>query len=298
MSKIFEALSKSKGDSTEFAKSIVDETGFQFVDEDLDRPLDVMRSPDQMVGFEEFDIGQLSDLRSFQAQMRAKVPLLPFSGDHTQAAEQYRIIRTKVLQHPANPQLIAVTSPESGDGKSVTSVNIAGVFALNPEHAVLLIDADLHRGSLARYFDVPASPGLAEVLDESASLKDCIGRIDPYPNLFFLPGGKSQYGPADLLNTKRWSLVAESLRRQFHYVIIDTPPAGAVADFDLIYANADGVVLVVRQDHTNRLLLLRAYESIVPEKLLGVVMNCVKPWFLGRSAGYYQYYHYSKYYRK
>ena len=298
MSKIFEALRKSKGDLAEVAKSIVDETGFEFVDEDLEQPLAVMRSPDQMVGYEEFDVGALSQVPTFQAQMRGRVPLLPFSGDHSQAAEQYRIIRTKVLQHESKPRLIVVSSPESGDGKSVTAVNTAGVFALNPEHAVLLVDGDLHRGSLARYFDLPTSPGLAEVLDESASLTDCVGRIDPYPNLFFLPGGKSQYGPADLLNSKRWSLVAESLRRQFHYVIIDTPPAGAVADFDLIQANADGVVLVVRQDHTNRLLFLRAYQSVTPEKLLGVVMNCVKPWFLGRSVGYYQYYHYSKYYRR
>ena len=289
MSKIFEALRKSKGDMASVAKSIVDETGFEFVDEDQG-DLQVARSPDQMVGYEEFDIGPLTQTPSFQARIRGRVPLLPFAGEHARAAEQYRIIRTKILQNESQPRTIVVSSPESGDGKSVNAVNLAGVFALNPEHAVLLVDGDLHRGSLARFFDVPPSPGLSEVLEESTRLRDCIGRVDPYPNLFLLPAGKSQQGPADLLNSKRWNLVSESLRRQFHYVIIDTPPAGALADFDLIQ--------VVRQDHTNRLLLMRAYESVPPERLLGVIMNCVKPWFLGRSFGYYQYYHYSKYYRR
>jgi capsular exopolysaccharide synthesis family protein len=203
------------------------------------------------------------------------------------------------VQHPSRPRAIAVSSAESGDGKSVNAVNLSGVLALNPEFDVLLVDGDLHRSSLAQYFDVPAKPGLADILSGSASVKESITRIDPFPNLYFLPGGKGQRGPADLLNSKRWDSLAEALKRQFSYVIYDTPPAGALADFDLIQANADGVILVVRQDHTNRMLWMRAYQSVPESKLIGVVMNCVKPWFLGRPFGYYyQYYNYSRYYKR
>lgn len=249
-------------------------------------------------GLEEFDLGPREELRSIQVKIKSQTPLLPFAGENSQAAEQYRIIRTRVLQHPTQPRSIVVSSAESGDGKSVNAVNLAGVMALNPETEIVLVDADLHRGSLARYFDVPVKPGLADVLSGTAALADCVVRLEPFKNLFFLPSGKGRGGPADLLNSKRWDNVSSALRRQFDYVIYDTPPAGAVADFDLIQANCDGVVLVVRQDHTNRMLWMRACEAIPENKLIGVVMNCVKPWFLGRGYGYYQYYNYSKYYRR
>lgn len=245
---------------------------------------------------EEFLTGDLQQLRGVDVNVRHGVPLLPFAGDNSQAAEQYRIVRTKIVQNPARPRSIVITSAESGDGKSVSAVNLAGVMALNPEFSVLLVDGDLHRSSLARYFDVPTSPGLAEVLSGTATLSDCIVAVQPFPNLFFLPGGKSQQGPADLLNSQRWSTLASALRQQFTYVITDAPPAGALADFDLIQESVDGTVLVVRQDHTNRMLWMRAVQNIPQKKLIGVVMNCVKPWFLGRSFGYSQYYYYSKYY--
>ncbi len=244
----------------------------------------------------EFTISDLRNVRSVEVRPRKSVPLLPFAGESGQAAEQYRIVRTKVLQHPSRPRSIVVSSAESGDGKSVTAVNLAGVLALSPESNVLLSDGDLHRTSLARYFDLPATPGLANIVDGHATLDEALVRIEPFPNLFFLPGGKSQRGPADTLNSHRWTALAGALKSQFNYCVFDAPPAGALADFDLIQAVVDGVVLVVRQDHTNRLLWMRALDSVPEEKLVGVVMNCIKPWFLGRGLGYYQYYYYSKYY--
>ncbi|MBI1353821.1 MAG: polysaccharide biosynthesis tyrosine autokinase [Acidobacteria bacterium] len=296
MSDIFDALHQSGSDPRPSKLPLHDEAFAS-----LGRP---ERSPDlgpdslSLSGLSEFEVGAKEDLRSIQVHIKSQTPLLPFAGENSHAAEQYRIIRTRILQHAQQPRTLAISSAESGDGKSVNAVNLAGVMALNPEEQIVLVDADLHRGSLARYFDVPVKPGLADVLSGTAALSDCIARIEPFPNLFFLPSGKGRGGPADLLNSKRWDNVSAALRQQFSYVIYDTPPAGAVADFDLIQANCDGVILVVRQDHTNRMLWMRAYESVPPKKLIGVVMNCVKPWFLGRGLGYYQYYNYSKYYRR
>jgi capsular exopolysaccharide synthesis family protein len=296
MSDIFDALSNSPAPDPPPAQPVaLSDEQFAFLDEESSSvSLDF-----SMSGLEEFDLRGKTGVQVVQVRIKHQTPLLPFAGENSQAAEQYRIVRTKIVQHPARPRSIAVSSAESGDGKSVNAVNLAGVLALNPEFEVLLVDGDLHRSSLARYFDVPSKPGLADVLSGTATLEEAIVKIDPFPNLYFLPGGKGQRGPADLLNSKRWDLTAEALRRQFTYVVYDTPPAGALADFDLIQANTDGVVLVVRQDHTNRMLWMRAYESVPEKKLIGVVMNCVKPWFLGRSLGYYyQYYNYSKYYKR
>lgn len=298
MSDIFDAINQSATPRPEPNLPLRDDH-FSDLGGDSFVPGQAAGHPDlSLTGLGEFDIGPRDELRSIQVRIKSQTPLLPFAGENSQAAEQYRIVRTRVLQHPLQPRSIVVSSAESGDGKSVNAVNLAGVMALNPETEIVLVDADLHRGSLARYFDVPVKPGLADVLSGTAALADCVVRVEPFPNLFFLPSGKGRGGPADLLNSKRWDNVAAALKQQFDYVIYDTPPAGAVADFDLIQANCDGVVLVVRQDHTNRMLLMRAYESVPENKLVGVVMNCVKPWFLGRGYGYYQYYNYSKYYRR
>lgn len=244
----------------------------------------------------DLQVGTLSDLDVIQVHIKEGAPLLPFGGDNSHAAEQYRIIRTKILQHPAQPRSLVMTSAESGDGKSVSAVNLAGVLALNPDFNVILIDGDLHRSSLARYFGVDASPGIAEVISGKATLAEAIKRVDPFPNLFFLPGGRSQTGPADLFNTGRWKELTAALKDQFTFCVIDAPPAGVFADFDLIQEQVEGVVLVVREDHTNRMLWMRAIQNIPADKMIGVIMNCVQPWFLGKSFGYYQYYYYSKYY--
>ena len=258
-------------------------------DDGVNEPFEVIYAPD-------LHVGALNELDSIRVNIEDGAPLLPFGGESTHAAEQYRIIRTKILQHPSRPRSLVMTRAESGDGKSVTSVNLAGVLALNPDFNVVLMDGDLHRSSLARYFGVDASPGLAEVITGRATLREAIRRIEPFPNLFFLPGGKSQTGPADLFNTSRWAEIAAAIKDQFTFFVIDAPPAGVFADFDLIQALVDGVVLVVREDHTNRMLWMRAMQSIPSEKMIGAIMNCVQPWFLGKSFGYYQYYYYSKYY--
>lgn len=244
----------------------------------------------------DLQVGVLSDLNSIQVHIKPGTPLLPFGGENSHAAEQYRIVRTKILQHSARPRSLVITSAESGDGKSVSAVNLAGVLALNPEFNVLLADGDLHRSSLARYFGVDSSPGLAEVITGKATLSESVRRVEPFPNLFFLPAGESQAGPADLFNTRRWKDIAGALKEQFTFCVIDAPPAGVFADFDLIQEQVEGVVLVVREDHTNRMLWMRALQNIPTQKMIGVIMNCVQPWFLGKSFGYYQYYYYSKYY--
>lgn len=298
MSRIFEALKRSRGSAAEAARNVLTPDQLPALEAELsDTSSDESREL-LSLGLDEFDLGIKSRLRSVEARTQTAAPLLPFGGRNSQAAEQYRIIRTKIVQHPRRPRQIVISSPESGDGKSVNSINLAGVLALNPESSVLLIDGDMHRSSLARYFDVSPTPGFAEVLSGSCSLAEAVVRIEPHPNFFFLPGGKSTRGPAELLDSSRARKLSQALRKQFSYVVTDAPPAGAVADFELLLTNSDGVVLVVRQDHTNRMLCMKTFETLPKEKLIGVILNCVTPWFLGRSLGYYHYYHYSKYYHR
>jgi capsular exopolysaccharide synthesis family protein len=178
------------------------------------------------------------------------------------------------------------------DGKSVTSVNIAGSLALKDQTTVLLVDADMRRSRLAETLGVSSPSGLSEVLLGQAALEDAVVRLDPFPNLYFLASGERSENPAELLDSSRWRALVALLRKEFGFVIIDAPPIGLVADFDLVQVIADGTILVVQPDHTNRALCYKALEAIPAEKLIGVLINCVEDWFLTRPLGHHYGYDY------
>ena len=208
--------------------------------------------------------------------------------DH-RVSEQYRLIRTKIVQHPAHPKMLMVTSPGPGDGKTISAINIAGILALRDNANVLLIEADFRRPTVSRSLGLPNEPGLANCLRGSSTLQDAIIRVEQFPNLYVLPVGASEVNPAELLDTEKWQSVCSTARRHFDFVIIDTPPIGSVADYDLIQAKCDGVILVIRPDHTDRDLCKQAFDRIPDEKRLGVVMNCAEEWFLWKTHESYYY---------
>jgi len=233
--------------------------------------------------------------RVLPVRLSSASPLLPFTAEelnHTRAGEQYRIIRTKIVQHPRSPRVMAVSSVDSGDGKTVTSVNVAAALALKNDTKVLLIDCDLRRGRIAELVGFPETPGLTDVLT-GAAIGDAIVQTQQFPNLHILPGGARLANPTELLDSPQWHALCQQLRKQFDYVILDTPPIGALADYDLIQASADGILLVVRPDYTNRTRCLNAINSVSADRLIGVILNCVEDWFLSRSSSHYGYYGYS-----
>lgn len=236
--------------------------------------------------------GLIPSLRAVYLSLDDQTPLLPFDGSDPVAAEQYKLARTKILRHHRRPRSMVISSAQSDDGKSVTSINLAGCLALKPNTNVLLVDGDMRRSQVASLLGVPEAPGLSDVLLGRCPLEDAIVRLQPLRGLFFLPRGERPLNPAELLESPRWRSLAAVLRREFHYVLIDAPPVGLVADFDLIHDVTDGAILVVRPDHTNRTLCLKAVESIPSERLIGVVINCVSEWFLTRPFGHrYDYYY-------
>src|SRR4029077_468438 len=90
-----------------------------------------------------------------------------------------------------------------------------------------------------------------------------------------------------------WSKAIGELRAEFKYIVIDSSPAGCVADYDLLEATCDGVVLVIRPDHTNRSASKKALEAVRKNKLLGIVLNCLENWFLTKQTVYAYGYGYS-----
>lgn len=232
-------------------------------------------------------LAALDGIPAVNVSLPANSPLLPFDGSHEAAAERYRIIRTKLLHHPQRPRLLCISSGGVGDGKSVNAVNLAGVLALKQDARILLVDSDLRRSTLAGMLGAAQAPGLAEVLEGAVSWREALCRVAEAPNLYFMPSGQPSASPAELLDSTRWKETCDVFREHFHFVVIDSPPIGAVTDYELIQSACDGVIIIARQDHTSRKLLLASIESVPKEKLVGVILNCTTPWILKKTPDDY-----------
>lgn len=273
MSKIFEALKRAGGETAGMALPLLDHRGADFSPQPDFSPA-------------------ASAIRTLPIQAPADTPVLPFDGTHARAAEQYRIVRTRIVQHPEQPRILVVSSATARDGKTVSAINLSGVLALKNDANVLLVDADFRRSNIAELLGLPVQPGLADVLRGDCALEDVIIRVEQFPNLYVAPGGRLQnngtrYNPAELLDSPRWKTASAAFRKEFRFTIVDAPPIGAVADYDLIQAVCDGVIIVVRPDHTNRTLCLQALQAVPQAKRIGVLMNCNEEWFLRKSHDYY-----------
>ena len=292
MSKVFEALRKGQGEIFQVLLPPVENGAAVVVSPDVPKPPAVPPAvePTPVTTVSEPAapdiLPEADSIRTLPLLIGERAPLMPFEEEHWRAVEQYRIIRTKVIHHPKQPRMILISSAGPGDGKSVTAANLAGALALKMDSTVLLMDGDFRRSTLCSELGLPETPGLSEVLGMGVPLEKAVMRSEQFPNLYVLPAGKAVENPTELLDSPQWTALCQRLREQFRFIIVDSPPIGAVADYDLLQAACDGVIMVLRPDHTNRQSCLKALEILGKEKLLGVVMNCVHSWFLGHSYGY------------
>ena len=226
-------------------------------------------------------------IRRISLAVPASAPLLPFENPREHAAEQYRILRTKIVHHPKKPKMIVISSSGRGDGKSLTAVNLCGVLSLKRDTNVLLLDADFRRSTLHSLLGLPQVPGLAEVIAGKCSFEDAVVQTDQYPNLHILVSGEvGHLNPSELLDSASWQALCQELRTRYKYIIIDSPPVAAVADFELIQMAAEATVLVVRPDHSKRTACFKAIELVPKEKFLGVILNCAENWIFQRDDTY------------
>jgi capsular exopolysaccharide synthesis family protein len=190
------------------------------------------------------------------------------------AAEQYRVLRTNIIKLSQTQALkvILITSPGPGDGKTLTTMNLALSFCQKPDTRVLLIEADLRKPSIGALVAMNPGPGLADYLAGEASLEQVV-RPTSIPNFHLLDSGKHSHTPADLLHSPRLVSMMEVLRSHFNWIVLDGPPTNPVADYELLTPICDGVVLVVRPFYTQRDLLRLTTEALRGRKVLGCVVN-------------------------
>jgi len=234
--------------------------------------------------------------------------LVPMSGDSlpivfiqapkSLAAEAYRTIRTGILLSQAGepPRTILVTSAQSSEGKTTSSINLA-VSLASSGGRVVLVDADLRRPAVHRHLKLSAHlPGLVDVLTGQRSLEEVV-QPEVARRVTFVPSGAIPPNPAELLGSLEMAALIDRLAGEYDYVLIDSAPVLPVTDSVILSRYVDGVVLVVKGASTPRKVVVDARRrlSAVGARMLGVVLNNVDV----TNGDYYYYYNrsYSPYYQ-
>ena len=220
------------------------------------------------------------------------------------ASEAYKLLRTKLQFSFADGKkchIIGVSSAMAGEGKSLSSTNIAYSLSELGKN-VLLIDCDLRRPSLAEKLPIEKFPGLSNYLSGLCSFEEVVQNCNlPKAEEAFrvVSAGGIAPNPVELLSSDRMSKLLDALREKYDYVILDFPPVGEVSDALALVEKTDGMLLVVRQNHCNRPIMvstLRQFE-FVGARILGIVYNSVREnsGAYGYGRRYYKYGKYGKY---
>lgn len=174
-------------------------------------------------------------------------------------AEQYRAMRTSLLslQEEKNIRTCVISSALHDEGKSITAINMAIIYAELTERKVLLIDADLHKPSLHYYLNIQASEGLADLLQKDMPI-DTVLKETRIKNLTFLPAGNLPDKPSEVLGSSKMENILEKLKTEYDLILMDTPPIIALTDAGILGSISDATLLVVKVGKTNRESVSRA----------------------------------------
>ncbi|CAI3159034.1 Tyrosine-protein kinase ptk [Acinetobacter oleivorans] len=219
---------------------------------------------------------------------KKSIPILAVKNSDDIAIESLRSIRTAIhfALASAKNNIIMIAGPSPEVGKSFISTNLATIFAQGDKR-VLLIDADMRRGYMHKYFDVDVKPGLSELLSGQADLQKVLHKT-PVANLDVITRGKSPTNPSEILSSNQFKELLEQLQSQYDHIIIDTPPVLAVTD-GIIISQYTGVNLIVARYAKSQMkeleLTLNRFEQ-AGVKVNGFILNDIQRASAGYGYGY------------
>ena len=193
--------------------------------------------------------------------------------------------------------VLMTTSAYPEDGKTTVTANLALMFALSYSK-VILIDADIRKGRIAKYFNKRSAPGLSDYLSGQNTLEEVVYHSKKHEHLSYITCGTHSPKPYELLESDEMKKLIEDLRKEYDYIIIDTPPILLISDALALAPNTDGVALVCRHQVSYVSDISRALNSLnfAHANVLGVIVNDYKAPKIGKIyGGYKKYYYYNSY---
>ena len=220
-------------------------------------------------------------------------------GDESPHAEAYRVLRTNILfagRKSETQTTFSVVSGGAGEGKTTTMFNLAVVFAQQGDR-VLVVDSDLRRPSMHRFFKLSNNIGLTNYLLGQATIEEVIQTTE-LPSLHFIPSGKLPSSSMGILSSAKMKEFVAEMKSRYDYVFLDAPPIMGVSDASVLASMVDMCVLVVQYRKYPQLMTQRAKDMVtkVGGELVGVVLNNIN---ISQDSYYYYYsgYYYDYYYK-
>ena len=235
----------------------------------------------------------------------SKQPVIMGPGVSFAAAEAYKLLRTKLQFSFAGDndcRVIGLSSALSGEGKSLTAVNLAYTLS-QLDKKVILVDCDMRRPTLAEKLGILKKPGLSSYLTGQIGLQELVQPCNLKDHewaFHVISAGQNPPNPVELLSSERMSKAVRLMRKEYDYVILDLPPVGEVTDAMAVAKETDGILLVARQNYCDRIVLAEAVRQFefISSKILGVVFNCTSEHVGNYRKGYYKRYYGKRYYHR
>lgn len=212
--------------------------------------------------------------------------------------EAHKRLRTNVMfsfaeESEGECRVIGVTSAVAHEGKSTTSINLA-YDLMKAGKKTLLVDADMRLSSVAKLLGVEKAPGLSNLLVGNTRGEDLVQHSQAHDGLAVITCGNFPPNPTELLASKRFELMIQSLKKVYEYIIIDLPPVIEVSDALIVSPHVSGMIVVVRQEYVDKRLIDDTVRQLQMSnaRIIGFVMTCVQ------FGGKYGKYKYKKYMNK
>jgi len=242
--------------------------------------------------------------RAFQSPVLGVVPqnvgYLLDEGPESQHAEAYRVLRTNILFSRKDEKLntIVVVSAGAGEGKSITTLNLATVFAQAGER-VLVVDSDLRRPTLHKQLHVSNNIGLTNYLLKQNQLEEII-QTSSVPMLDFMASGKLPSSSMSILGSVPMKEMIAELKQRYDFIFFDSPPILGVSDASILASEVDIVIQVIQYRRYPQPMSIRAKQMIekVGGNLIGILLNNIN---MSQDESYYYYtgyYHGGYYYSR
>ena len=197
--------------------------------------------------------------------------------EHNEYADAFKILSTQVMQRMDEHQWssIAITSVGEDEGKTTTAINLGISIAKEIEYTVLLIDANLRKPELHKYFGITPELGLSDYLQNNVDLADILIRPGDIDHFVILPGGSPIMNSTEMLGSPKMCSLVEELKDRYpkRIIIFDLPPVLNTADSLSFVPCIDCALIVVEDDTTKETDLKQAVELLSVTNIIGTVLN-------------------------